>query len=60
MSSISNISASQQARLEADALCIEPERTGSKKTAYNEKWGVKVLKGVRLMVKECVANKCQY
>ena len=43
-SSISNISASQQARLEADALCIEPERTGSKKTAYNEKWGVKVLK----------------
>lgn len=23
----------------------EPERTGSKKTAYNEKWGVKVLKG---------------
>jgi hypothetical protein len=22
----------------------EPERTGSKKTAYNEKWGVKVLK----------------
>ena len=23
----------------------ETERTGSKKTAYNEKWGVKVLKG---------------
>lgn len=43
-SSISNISANAQARLEADALIIEPERTGSKKTAYNEKWGVKVLK----------------
>jgi len=31
----------------------EPERTGSKKTAYNEKWGVKVLKG-KLYINLCL------
>ena len=39
-----NPKAYEQAKLDAENLSITPEKTGSKKTAYNEKWGVKVLK----------------